>query len=448
MTCLPERWYILHVEPDAMFRFLHSVFVFFPPQSFLQKVSHMTAAKPLLRIPALILCGILLGTVLMVGAYSLRSERLTGNVRTSAQVLAQEGSLPLAVTGFLPSRVDSFSDVIMTGNTILSPYDTPLENAMRTPRLSGFDPLTELEKWLDGEPAQYNDYARYWHGYLIFLVPMMTLMSISSVRLLLSVVLILLLLHAGIRLSPRHGVAALLAFFVACCPQAIAASLIHESCMLIALAGVIGASRTRRDLLPCLLTLIGMATSFFDLFTTPLMTLVLPLSCVLIREDAQPTLKEYAGLCLCWLLGYLGMWAGKWAVGSILTGENIFRDALATMQERSVNADDAGDVIPFTSGFLACLHMILNPVYLLTFAAAFGVSLCATLRRAQGCCPLLSRPRLMLGLTALMPVVWTLCICNHSLVHSFHVYRTLSSSFFPLVLAVSPFAGARTRPLS
>ena len=216
----------------------------------------------------------------------------------------------------------------------------------------------------------------------------------------------------------------------------------------VALAGVIGASRTRRDLLPCLLTLIGMATSFFDLFTTPLMTLVLPLSCVLIREDAQPTLKEYAGLCLCWLLGYLGMWAGKWAVGSILTGENIFRDALATMQERSVNADDAGDVIPFTSGFLACLHMILNPVYLLTFAAAFGVSLCATLRQAQGCCPLLSRPRLMLGLTALMPVAWTLCICNHSLVHSFHVYRTLSSSFFPLVLAVSPFAGARTRPLS
>ena len=40
---------------------------------------------------------------------------------------------------------------------------------------------------------------------------------------------------------------------------------------------------------------------------------------------------------LLWVIGYLGMWASKWIIGSILTGENIILDGLSAVEKRTVS---------------------------------------------------------------------------------------------------------------
>lgn len=72
--------------------------------------------------------------------------------------------------------------------------------------------------------------------------------------------------------------------------------------------------------------IIGMLTSFFDFLTYPLFTLGMPL----ILISVLGTFSSVQKLCdivknsIFWGIGYGGMWCGKWMVGSILTGDNLF----------------------------------------------------------------------------------------------------------------------------
>ena len=72
---------------------------------------------------------------------------------------------------------------------------------------------------------------------------------------------------------------------------------------------------------------IGIVVSYFDFLTYPLVTLGVPLCLLLILQADKITylqkIKNIISLSIAWVIGYLGMWAMKWMIGSIATHKNI-----------------------------------------------------------------------------------------------------------------------------
>ena len=406
----------------------------------------MKPLRELGRLLLLLLGGVLLSTLLMLGVYALPAAPAREHVRASAELLGEEGLVSYAIPGYAPSRLDNFTDALMLSGAVLAPYDTLSENAMLCERFSGYDPLFALLRFLDGDAPKTEPYSRYWHGYLVVLKPLLFFFSVGSIRYLFSAlgILLALLLAGKLFRGPggRGGVLALFALLAALCPPALMDSLHYAPCPLIALfSGLLLPQKFRRAPAPAYFLLIGMATAFFDFLTFPILTLVLPLSLYAIQSE-EPRLSRLLPplfmAAAAWCLGYAGLWAGKWAAGSLLTGRNLMTDALRTLETRTAARDVEGDAVSIFSGFFACLRVLFSPIsaaaLLCALAALLPFSLRARFVQGEGG----GAKRLCLLLIAALPVLWTLAACNHSLEHSFFAYRTLAASFFPLTLAAAP----------
>lgn len=65
----------------------------------------------------------------------------------------------------------------------------------------------------------------------------------------------------------------------------------------------------------------GISTAYFDFLTYPLVTFGIPMIfCILINEkNTCENWKEMPIMGIHWGIGYLGMWAEKWLIGTVIT---------------------------------------------------------------------------------------------------------------------------------
>ena len=142
-----------------------------------------------------------------------------------------------------------------------------------------------------------------------------------------------------------------------------------------------------------------------------------------------------------WGIGYAGMWAGKWVMGSLLTGTNLFADALQVVSERTSHEvyDEKISVI----------FAVLRNGYI--YANLLGVLLAAVLVIWIGYYLLRYRRNIknsgwwLYVLVACGPVVWYCVTANHSYIHYWFTFRDLAVTFF--ALSMIPEALCRNRKM-
>ena len=124
------------------------------------------------------------------------------------------------------------------------------------------------------------------------------------------------------------------------------------------------------------------------------------------------------------------MWAGKWIIGSFLTGENLLTSALGVVTFRmsgQVYEENLNRVMAvLRNGYvyfnlvgiaLAAVTIVWITVYIYKSRRKFkGIEL------------------LPLGLAACMPVLWYLAMANHSYIHYWYTFRALAVSVFALAM--------------
>lgn len=224
--------------------------------------------------------GVLIGTLLMIAVYAIPAESVRENVRASVRTLADEGLRYEVIDGYHASRLDDFTDAIMLGNAVLT-TDNPVESAMTARRFAGGDPIATLTRYLDGEDVPTESYARYWHGYLVVLKPLLTVMNLNSIRVLNMYVQLALVLLVAVWMARRglsKQVAALFAAYASLCPAAVMQSLQYSTAFYAAfgaMAVLLIADGRLNDSL--FFMAVGMLTSFVDFLTYPIATLGLPL---------------------------------------------------------------------------------------------------------------------------------------------------------------------------
>ena len=124
-------------------------------------------------------------------------------------------------------------------------------------------------------------------------------------------------------------------------------------------------------------------------------------------------------------------WIGKWLIASMITGYNMISDATAQASVRTSHANDyTGQKITVFHTWYNNLCVIFKWPYIImiiVFICLLVINLKISLRsRISGNMDQI----LSLILLMILPFIWMALMPNHSYIHCFFVYRTLSVSVY------------------
>lgn len=387
--------------------------------------------------------------LLLLGAYALPGEPVRANIERSVPLLQEEGLYP-EFFGFKLFQMDNYTDTIMLFEAASADETYPLQAMMTSTayNVDNFETLPDdLAAYLDARAEGKTgadtglepfSYARYWHGYLIWLRPLLLFLTYGQVRvanyLLFAALACVLLWQLGRACGWRAAVWFAVSQILVSC-FFVPHQMQFYTCFAVAYAACIWVLARPRtpDSLAVGLVVTGVCTAFLDLLVTPILTLGLPLAVWLldsrVREDTP--LRRCGVVCggaLCWGAGYALCWASKWVLAGLVTGQDIIGDALHQASVRT-SADTWhvmeltwGNIIRFVWDTLSS-HGLLIPLLLLAVICIAAFVLCLRSREA------LLRA-LPLALTALSAPAWLCLLRTHSIQHGWFTWRALGVTLF------------------
>lgn len=285
----------------------------------------------LLKVLAMIVAGVLLGAILITLAYCIPVNQT--NAQKSIDSLEGEGWYPSATQ--LKSSLDTYFHSYLPGVLDGATDGLMLEKATR--QIEG-NPL-----W---EAMNMEGYTYYWHGYVVILRVLLLFMDYEQFRFLNCILQLMMMFFVAHfiweKKGQRYALALLTSYFLMM-PMAMFLSLqfswIFYIAMALSLLICYRHTWFTEKRIPYIFVIAGMLTSFLDLLTYPLYTWAFPLLLlILLSEDGQKALnyvKTVVVSGLCWILGYAGMWFGKWALAGWIVHRNVIQEAWKEVLFRS-----------------------------------------------------------------------------------------------------------------
>lgn len=382
-------------------------------------------------------------TVSLCLSYCLPTDSIKKNVATSALQIEEEG-IWWKPFGFYLFQIDNMTDCIMLGTSSCNHGNSILQRALLAERSTPkSDDVTDFYHKITSityqdatdfhtTPYSYSNYARYWHGYQIFLKPLLCFFNYQQIRVINYFALFLLAIAVIYFLYKRTGNLIALTFAITLTisnffivPLAFQFSI----CFYLAFLGMILLLSDNKWLthstnnLALTFFCIGACTSYFDLLTTPLITLAFPIIALLTDSRRIILPKSFALICLSWGMGYALLWATKWLIARIFTDYNIIEDAIQAAELRMGNTLYFGGK---EMSFNKFLEIIINqiqsiiPMYIIYFALLiFIIGFIILIRKFY---PLLKNEKLIVCIL-FAPLVWFLVLKNHSIQHIFFTWR-------------------------
>lgn len=325
--------------------------------------------------------------------------------------------------------LDNFTDALILNQACNGGSQHLLTSILLNPRVDGGGEQCEsLKRLTEGDTTMCTlHYGRYWHGSTFAMRFLLLLWDYSSLRILFYLLSSLLLAWVVASLYRRVGKAVALLFalalaFVNCFMMQYSIQFLPVLAIaLCATLWVVYRVKEPRQM-ALLLFVTGSLTAFFDLLTCPVMTWGLPLGVYLMKRHRHPNgsswlrqLGTWTVASVMWAVGYGATWVSKWFIATLLTGENIIRDGAAQFAVR------AGGQIDYSR-----LDAVTNNLSLLPWSfVALSLTLLAILmlwrfnRKGIG-------TALLCLTSAVPPLLWFLVTADHSYLHNWFTYRSLS----------------------
>lgn len=396
-------------------------------------------------IVALIL-GLMAATILMLLINLLPEKAMKQHITESVKVMEQEQDYHEVIPGMISSRLDNFTDSIMLVSSAHKAETGLIDRTMNGYRVlyEGKTPSETLAAYGTGEEGySVSPYSRYWHGYQIILKPLLLFFNYQEIRYLNMCLQFLLIIGIVIEMVKKKMGIYIFSYMVmlfSLMPFSIGLSLQFSSVFYITNIAVyillkwFEIIKEKKNFFLFFL-IVGMLTSFMDLLTYPLVTLGIPLVFYFLLMEKKTLLYNViktVKYSIIWAIGYIGMWSGKWIIGSILLRKNIITDAIdALLNRTSSETADASfthwSVIEKNTG-----AMFSTPVKLLflgTLLILLVVLICKTIRDRKN-----YFANWHYLLIACMPIAWYMVAANHSYMHFWFTYRELSILIFAVLI--------------
>ena len=387
-------------------------------------------------VPLLLIVLGLTGYLLLVLVYCIPTERIERNVRDSANIFEREDTYHLLIRHG-NSQLDNYTDALML---LIAAY--PSQDLWSSPinarHYTGEPCQVLVDVYRDGETGNTVTFARYWHGYLLFLKPLLTFFNYSTIRYMMIFAQMGLFVLIIYKLSQRNKemIIPTFLFWIFLNPVATMMSLQFNSVLIVTFLAMLVVLYVDEHwkaedglyVWGVLFLLFGVLTNYIDLLTYPLVTLGVPLILWLsirLSPDIRENVKRILASSLFWFIGYGGMWELKWLLGSIITGENIFAEAYVSMLIRT-SSSYSDMTFDFWDIMERQWEAARNSVWKLALIALFVYWLYKVLRVGKIHINLL----VPYMIVAIYPFVWYFVMKNHSFLHYFFTYRELAISLY------------------
>lgn len=391
---------------------------------------------------------VLIGFLLLSCAYALPTARMRYHVSLSVPYIQNEGDFYRWAPYHNSAALDSFTDSIMLGSAIYDSSSSPFHDALVNPRmeftLGDTVPVDSLVKYAEGATnGREVTYARYWHGYLIILKPLLLFFTPADIRLLNMTVQLLLGVLALMLAYKRSGLCLTLplgAAMLCLNPISTALCLQYTDVYILTMIFEIILLSFRTDKKACgylLYLWLGISIAFFDFLTYPLVSLgFLLITEIMLCDEPLPAKSKRMLLnSSAWFLGYGGMWAGKWVLATLFTEQNVIQNALGSIQERTSSSVDSVGFSLFQV-FKRNIQVYVNPsVEFLLVLLFIGLICLLFIQKRKPC--LRAAALVPLLLCSMYPVVWTCLLANHSMIHPHMTYRNFTVSVMAIGCAIA-----------
>lgn len=384
---------------------------------------------------------VLTGYLLLVAVYALPTAPMKRNVRESYELFRSEGAYRQLIKDWRSSQLDNFTDALILLNAESENQKSVWLEALDVKRQTAGSqsPVEDLVSIHSGENLNYTtaSYARYWHGYLTYVKPLLMVFNYQQIRFVLMFIQIGLLFTVLYMMAIRNKVHYFLPLFLTYFflnPLATALSLQFTPVYVLTMIEFIvillfeDKYRQSKQLWFYHFFIVGCLTVYFDFLTYPIVTLGLPIIFLLslYTDDLKDGMRGLFGSGISWGIGYSAMWSSKWIIATAVTGQNVFAQASDGIGMRMSFAK--GDKV---FGLLDVLRRNIDPnafalqIILLLFFIFIIISFARKTFRAD------TRYIPIAG-AALLPLVWYAALPNHSYIHSFMTYRDLSIFVFAI----------------
>lgn len=311
----------------------------------------------------------------------------------------------------------------------------------------------ELYGLMNGDNIEDSyEYVRYWHGYLVLLRPLLTIFDYSGIRMVLTVfmsisigILLALLYKKTDIISTIAFVVGLMSICIWILPKSINEGLIFLTAIICCIILLIKYKKIKN--IGIFFFVVGSISSFIDLLTAPVVTLGLCMIVyfLLLQKDKDINLKQSVlkilEIGISWAMGYALTWGTKWVIiqlffenRSIITeviNQVIFRSKLPSRQ--GVITISRFDVVNRNFKFLS--QFVTKCILAFSIGLVLGIyiknrkSKIDYVQNIKECLPFI--------VTLFLPIVWMMCITQHSYTHAFFVYRILIVSIISLIIIVN-----------
>ena len=368
--------------------------------------------------------GLILGyCVFAVISCSLPDQAIKRRIEKVAEPLAEKGNYPNDIIDLTPCREDNFMHALILNQIYCIDRSHPFLAAMRADRVGrSMEQPAELLKLTRNE---YTDpptsYARYWHGstflYRIFLF----FTNYHTLQLILFITSSLLWLIFCLTYYPKAGLWKTIALFMSWLlvygfVQMFSLQFFPVLAITLLTSILITKHSENRRYISLLFFITSSLTCFFDLLTTPLLSLGWPLVVWLsIQNDTKNTLKDrivpLVSWSALWSLGFSLTWFSKWVIGTVTLKRSVLDDAFKTAIYRtSAEYFNRFEVITQNTNMLPYALIICTLIIFLIVAA--------THFNKNG-----FRRSWLFIILAILPYLWYLLLANHSYKHFWFTYR-------------------------
>ena len=388
-----------------------------------------------------VLAGIL-GTTLMLFAFSLPTQRIHRNVRRSLPILTQETDYFSVTPRVHASRMDNYTEAIYLNQALVGKKDAGLwESALGGFQYRGDEsmlPVENLNKTFfspESVSLQKASY-RFFNGYEVVLKPLLLFLDYSSIRqlnLTVGFMLLVLLCFLMLKRGLKAYILPVLISFWFINPVSVFLCLTFVGfyyCMIIPCILMLAANRRLNGLrLVLFFDLIGACAFFFNMNYFQLVTFAFPLAFYFmlngVPSDVWRMMRITLALFVSWFVGYAGMMLFKWILYATVIDSAIFADMLERVLLRT-SCMAFEHSISHTAAVLTNLKVGLKSNdWWIALEASFILCIIAKNMKVR------IRPKINLADTMLFLMMLMLAIsrfvifANHVYVHSWVTYRIL-----------------------
>lgn len=423
--------------------------------------------------------------VLLTLTSLIPSSTLEEHVRESSETLVEEGEKVTYNLGYKEENIFTFTDALMI-NTAYSvdsrepvksfilarknyipgqteevymdkQYNLGANKNYINPDTGDLYQTKELYGLMHGEDIKDSyEYARYWHGYLAVLRPLLFLFNYEGVRVVLFILTLIAVISMVILIIKKINITSGIIYAIGLLSISIFIVTRSINEILIFLVAFISSIillllKDKIKHVGIFFFIVGSVSSFIDLFTAPLVTLgltAITYFLILQKDEENITVKKYIlellKIGISWALGYGITWVSKWIIVQLLYNRPIITQAIEQMMFRSDVPQYKGmdlftplDVIKrnldYLSGPVVMALVAIVAIYIIVMLIKNFKNEINIKQNLKDCIPY--------AVIFFLPLAWYVVIKQHSYTHVNFTYRLLVISIIcVLIIATKVFS--------